>query len=198
MPNEAQVSEESAMKTHTRIYLSTLLYTTSAVITFGTLAVWLGGEAEKVKVKVVKVTVHAPSPTPTAFDTKKYYQQLADSAASLCGADKEIFRELINTESRWRHFASRGILLESSAGAIGLAQVKPSSAREVSAGLNVYDPWGNLVAGACLLTKYKAMLGKGGTWRQALYSYHAGPWRKGTSEQSVKYADTILGYGEDE
>jgi hypothetical protein len=125
----------------------------------------------------------------TTIEIQQDFHLLATRAASLCGVPKEIFFKLINTESSWRHYRNRGNVLESSSGALGLTQIKPSSAREVSRGLNIFEPWGNLVAGACLLSKYKG----NGSWREALHSYNEGPWRKGTKDETKLYADKILG-----
>ena len=111
----------------------------------------------------------------------RHLQTLATRAANLCGVKPAMFAALIARESSWN---PRAI---SSAGAIGLAQVKPSTAREM--GLDARDTWQNLLAGACYLRRE---YDRAGTWRGALFSYHAGPWRRRTHPATIAYAADIL------
>ena len=120
------------------------------------------------------------------MNTIATFTLMAANAASLCAVPKDVFFRLIEKESNWQHWESKGKVLESVNGAVGIAQVKPSSA---FAGLNVYDPFDNLLAGACLLHSYK---GKG-SWEDAVRSYNAGPWRKKTTEATKSYAGKIAG-----
>lgn len=111
---------------------------------------------------------------------------MADAAATLCGVEAQLFRDLIARESSWQEDAI------SAAGAIGLAQVMPQSARHVSPTLDVRDPWQNLVAGACLLRQYHDRFG---SWRLALHAYHGGPTRvdqRRTTKQSRDYARDVI------
>jgi soluble lytic murein transglycosylase-like protein len=94
-----------------------------------------------------------------------------------------LFHSLIERESSWRPYAV------SSSGAVGLAQVKPSTARDVSPGLDVHDPWQNLVAGSCYL---RAQFDRFGTWRKALHAYVAGPNRVRTTQAHRDYATDII------
>lgn len=118
--------------------------------------------------------------TPT-LPTKN--ERLADVARILCGVPKDIMFELVTRESQWDEDAV------SVSGAVGLTQVKPSTAHELSPTLDVYDPFQNLVAGACILRQF---YDKRGSWREALYDYVEGPNRKSTSDHSVRYANDIL------
>lgn len=110
-------------------------------------------------------------------------RRMATSAANLCGVPVRLFHALIERESSWRPY------VVSSSGAVGLAQVKPSTARGVSPGLDVRDPWQNLVAGACYLRQQRDRFG---TWRLALYAYVAGPNRVRTTQAHRDYATDII------
>jgi len=115
---------------------------------------------------------------------------MADAAATLCGVPSQLYRDLIARESSWRVDAV------SAAGAIGLAQVMPRSARDVSPTLDVRDPWQNLVAGACLLRQYRDRFG---SWRVALHAYHGGPTRvdrRRVAQSSRNYAQDVIGGNE--
>lgn len=115
---------------------------------------------------------------------------MADAAATLCGVPSQLYRDLIARESSWRVDAV------SAAGAVGLAQVMPRSARDVSPTLDVRDPWQNLVAGACLLRQYRDRFG---SWRVALHAYHGGPTRvdrRRVAQSSRNYAQDVIGGNE--
>lgn len=108
---------------------------------------------------------------------------MATNAANLCGVPVALFHALIERESSWRpHVVSRS-------GAVGLAQVKPSTGRGVSPGLDVHDPWQNLVAGACFLRR---MYDRKGSWRAALRAYTDGPNRKHSTGRAIAYANDIM------
>jgi soluble lytic murein transglycosylase-like protein len=76
----------------------------------------------------------------------------------------DLFNRLIQQESGWNPNA------KSSAGAYGLAQLMPGTAK--SLGVNRRDPRQNLEGGARYLAK---MYRKFGNWRHALAAYNAGP-----------------------
>jgi hypothetical protein len=94
------------------------------------------------------------------------YRSLADQYATQFGIPKSIFRSLVKMESGWNPGAV------SPAGAIGLAQLMPGTARGL--GVNPRDPKQNLLGGARYLSEqYK----KFGSWELALAAYNAGPGR---------------------
>ncbi len=84
---------------------------------------------------------------------------------------------LVRQESAWNPRAV------SSAGAVGLAQLLPSTARELvreaglppSWGKNLTDPGANLAIGALLLSRWRQ--GFGGSWPPTLACYNAGERR---------------------
>ena len=111
-------------------------------------------------------------------------QSLATAAAGLCGLagrELDLFHALIARESTWRHYDAQGRVLRSSAGALGLAQVMPATARDV---------WQNALAGAC--TRRRNLDRRGGDHRKALHDYHAGAWRKRTTRATHDYSDDIM------
>jgi soluble lytic murein transglycosylase-like protein len=89
---------------------------------------------------------------------------MARQAARKHGVPEELFLRLVNQESRFNPKA------KSHAGAIGLAQLMPGTAREL--GVDPHDPKQNLDGGArYLMEQYKEF----GSWRLALAAYNAGP-----------------------
>lgn len=115
----------------------------------------------------------------------RHLRTLARSAANLCGVPVDLFAALIARESSWNPEAL------SSSGAVGLAQVKPSTARGVSATLDVYRPFDNLLLGACYL---RQQFDRFGSWPKALHAYHAGPTavdENAVPAASVRYAAQI-------
>lgn len=83
------------------------------------------------------------------------------------GVPVRLFDALIAQESRYRPFA------RSSAGAMGLAQLMPATARELGVE-NPWDPLQNLRGGARYL---RNQIDRFGTWELALAAYNAGPAR---------------------
>ena len=81
-----------------------------------------------------------------------------------------LFNKLVATESAWKPRAV------SRAGAIGLAQLMPATARTL--GVDPWNPRQNLEGGARYL---RQQYDRFGTWRLALAAYNAGP------EAVVKY-----------
>ena len=80
------------------------------------------------------------------------------------GVPSDLFLRLVQQESGWNPNAV------SHAGAKGLAQLMPDTARLL--GVNINDPAQNLSGGARYL---RMMYEKFGTWRLALAAYNAGP-----------------------
>ena len=89
-----------------------------------------------------------------------------EAAATRNGLDPRLLAALVKAESGFRPSA------RSHAGAIGLAQLMPGTAREL--GVDPYNPRENLEGGAKFL---KAMLDKFGSNDLALAAYNAGPAR---------------------
>ncbi|SFR42021.1 lytic transglycosylase domain-containing protein [Litoreibacter janthinus] len=95
---------------------------------------------------------------------KGVYLEDAKSAARKHGVPTDLFLRLVQQESGWKPHAV------SHAGAIGLAQLMPGTARKLR--VNPRDPKQNLEGGARYLSQ---MYRKFGSWRLALAAYNAGP-----------------------
>lgn len=95
---------------------------------------------------------------------KGKYLGMARDAAHRHGIPQDLFLRLVQQESGWNPRA------KSHKGAIGLAQLIPSTARYL--GVNPHDPYENLDGGARYLAEqYREF----GSWRLALAAYNAGP-----------------------
>jgi soluble lytic murein transglycosylase-like protein len=92
------------------------------------------------------------------------YLDMARSAARRNGVPEDLFLRLVHQESRWNPTA------RSTAGALGLAQLMPATARVLRVDPN--DPYENLDGGARYLRQQFETFG---TWRLALAAYNAGP-----------------------
>lgn len=121
--------------------------------------------------------------------SKADLQVYADAAAKAFNIPAQIFHSLIDTESSWRPDAI------SSAGAIGVTQLMPSTAADL--GVDPWDPAQNIAGGAAYLSdQYK----KFGNWNDALAAYNAGA---GNIAAGQGYAAKVLagaqalGYGAD-
>lgn len=95
---------------------------------------------------------------------KGQYLELAKSAARRHGIPQDLFLRLVQQESGWNPRAL------SHAGAIGLAQLMPFTARKL--GVNPRDPAQNLEGGARYL---RQQYDRFRSWRLALAAYNAGP-----------------------
>lgn len=93
-----------------------------------------------------------------------YYQEMA-TAACEAGVPVDLFDSLIVQESRYNPAA------RSRAGAMGLAQLMPGTARDLGV-FNAWDARQNLRGGARYL---RAQLDEFGEWHLALSAYNAGP-----------------------
>lgn len=110
--------------------------------------------------------------------------------AARYGIPQDIFLRQINAESGWNPSA------RSSAGAMGLLQLMPATARSLGVS-NPFNPAQNLSAGARYLS---SLFHEFGNWRDALAAYNAGPGnvRSGAWEripETVNYVKEILGDG---
>jgi soluble lytic murein transglycosylase-like protein len=92
------------------------------------------------------------------------YLDIARAAARRYDIPEDLFLRLVHQESRWNPNAV------SHAGALGLAQLMPDTARML--GVNPHDPRQNLDGGARYL---RMMYDRYGNWRLALAAYNAGP-----------------------
>ena len=90
---------------------------------------------------------------------------MARNAARRHGIPEDLFLRLVQQESAWNHRA------QSHAGAMGLAQIMPSTARYLGL-TDVWDPYQNLDGGARYLREQYDTFG---SWRLALAAYNAGP-----------------------
>jgi soluble lytic murein transglycosylase-like protein len=118
----------------------------------------------------------APSPVvPSVYDT------LIDQYAGLHHVDAEVVRAMIDTESAFDPEA------RSSAGAIGLMQLMPATAREL--GVNPYVPEQNIEGG---VRYFAQQLRAFGGLELALVAYNAGPGfaQRYASGQTALYGET--------
>ena len=92
------------------------------------------------------------------------YLTMAKDAARRHGVPQDLFLRLVQQESGWNAKA------KSHAGALGLAQLMPGTARKLR--VNPHDPYENLEGGARYL---KQQYREFGSWRLALAAYNAGP-----------------------
>lgn len=152
-----------------------------------------GGAAWKDTRRLALAGTRSPEPALVIAGIKPghHLRTLATSAAELCGVDPAMFWSLVMRESSGRHWDASGRVLRSSSNALGLGQIKASTARGVSPHLDPMTPWGNALASACY---YRQMLTLArGNVRRALVYYHRGPNAKGpTPRASREYASDII------
>lgn len=134
---------------------------------------------------------HPASPSfvkPHAGNVERRAQtvRIVIAAAGVCGVPAGIALRLVARESGFRQWDIRGRPLRSSAGAIGLTQIKPSTARDLSPTLDIFDSeWGNATAGLCHLASLR------GTWLEKVLAYRVGASGVRTAAAHA-YADVIL------
>jgi soluble lytic murein transglycosylase-like protein len=122
-------------------------------------------------VRLKPAKIHTPSKWDEEVSTKSYrgrykgpYLAMAKSAARRYGVPEDLFLRLVQQESGWNAKAL------SHAGAIGLAQLMPGTAKVLR--VNPHDPYENLDGGARYLSQqYRTFK----SWRLALAAYNAGP-----------------------
>lgn len=98
------------------------------------------------------------------------YSPVAIAAAKKYGVPDDMFIRLIGAESGWRDDVINGNT-KSSAGAIGIAQFMPDTAKAM--GVDPYDPVASLDASARLLAQLANTFN--GNWEHAAAAYNAGP-----------------------
>lgn len=133
---------------------------------------------------------HEPGSVALPGGRARAYRQMAADAARLCGVEPDLFAALVARESSWRHYDRRGRVLRSSSGAIGLSQIKPSTAREVGLS-DPGEPFSNLLLGACYLRQMYDRQRGPKSWRVALHSYRVGPYAR-VSPAARRYASAII------
>lgn len=118
----------------------------------------------------IKLTPNAPK-TPTSYGIPSYsgnykgqFLPIAQAAARQHGIPEDLFLRLVQQESGWNPKA------KSHAGAIGLAQLMPFTARKL--GVDPWNPSQNLEGGARYL---RQQYDRFRSWRLALAAYNAGP-----------------------
>jgi len=97
-------------------------------------------------------------------DYKGQYLSVAKAVARRHGVPEDLFLRLVQQESAWNPRA------KSHAGAIGLAQLMPFTARKL--GVDPWNPEQNLEGGARYL---RQQYDRFRSWRLALAAYNAGP-----------------------
>ncbi len=121
-------------------------------------------------------------------NSRAYYMNLAREAARRYGVPEDLFLSLIQQESNFDPS------VVSSAGAIGLAQLMPDTAKEL--GVNPHNVEENLAGGARYLNQ---MLGRFPDVSLALAAYNAGPTRVArlgripNIEETQNYVKSVLG-----
>lgn len=123
--------------------------------------------ANSVRLQPPRVDVPGIAATGPAY-TGRYrgqYLDMAKAAARRSGVPEDLFLRLVQQESAWNPRA------KSHAGAMGLAQLMPGTARILGV-TNPWDPYQNLDGGARYLREQYETFG---SWRLALAAYNAGP-----------------------
>ena len=148
-----------------------------------------GGAESATTTASIPASVPAPNVPWVSISEREHgshLRVLAKSAAHLCGVPHSMFFRLIEVESGWNEHAV------SSSGAIGAAQIKPSTLRFVSPTLRPWVASDRLTGAACYLRMmYDRETGdERSRWHRALLSYRYGPNR--THTPSTRYADKII------
>jgi len=132
-----------------------------------------------------------PESSAAGIKPGRHLQAFASAAAHLCAVPEPILFALISVESSWRQTDKAGGTLRSRSGALGLTQIKPSTAREVSATLDPHQASQNAIAGACYL---RQQYDRFGSWGIALKAYRVGPNSPALHDRTARdYSTAILG-----
>ncbi|KAA0593016.1 hypothetical protein J2848_005623 [Azospirillum lipoferum] len=113
------------------------------------------------------------APLPVAIKDGGQVADLIRSESRAQGVPEEVGLAIAKMESGFRQYHADGRLLTSSAGAMGVMQLMPGTAKWL--GVDATDTQENVRGGI----KYLAMLGRqfGGDWTTAAAAYNAGPTR---------------------
>ena len=114
-------------------------------------------------------------------DRSSRYERAARAAAKKYNLPTRLFLSMINTESSWNPAAI------SSAGAIGLGQLMPGTARGL--GVDPFDPDQNIDGAARYLQQ---MYERTGNWRNALRAYNQGPNGIADPDAGAEYAHAVM------
>lgn len=112
----------------------------------------------------------------------KWNRQIEDTAAKV-GLNPNLVAAVMQIESRGRPTDKTGKITTSEAGALGLMQLMPATAREM--GVDPNDPEQNILGGARYLRK---MLDQFGDPLKALAAYNSGP---GTVQKATRAAEEV-------
>ncbi|WP_375282384.1 lytic transglycosylase domain-containing protein [Pseudooctadecabacter sp.] len=122
--------------------------------------------ANSVRLQPPRVDIPSATNTGPAYtgNYRGQFLEMAKSAARRNNVPEDLFLRLVQQESAWNPNAV------SHAGALGLAQLMPTTAQYLR--VNPHDPYQNLDGGARYLREQYDTFG---SWRLALAAYNAGP-----------------------
>lgn len=116
------------------------------------------------------------------------YLSTINAASKKYGVPSNIIAAVMATESGGHQLNANGGILTSSAGALGIMQLEPATAK--SLGVNPYNVTQNIMGGA----KYLAEMHKQtGSWDSAIQAYNGGPGGVG-SPATEAYLQTVLSH----
>lgn len=122
--------------------------------------------------------------------------ELLTTAAHKYGVPVDLVFAQARQESGTRQFRADGSIVRSSAGALGVMQLMPATARDL--GVDPYDTAQNIDGGVRYLKQMYLMFG---TWALALAAYNAGPGtmrkvlnnERGLPTETANYVKAITG-----
>lgn len=122
--------------------------------------------ADSIRLQPPRIEIPTANATGPRYDGnyRGQFLEMAKDAARRNRVPEDLFLRLVQQESAWNPNA------RSHAGAMGLAQLMPGTARYLR--VNANDPYQNLDGGARYLREQYDTFG---SWRLALAAYNAGP-----------------------